>query len=101
MANPLPVVAVFGGLAVALQGVAPRLVVAVTATAAAVLYVVELVGPPLGWPEAVVALSPFHHLELVPVDPFGTAAALLLVGVGLALGAVGFVAFARRDLVGS
>lgn len=100
MANPLPVVAVFLGLAIALQGVAPRLVVAVTATAAAVAYVVELVGPPLEWPEAVVAASPFHHLELVPVDPFGTTAALVLVGVGVLLGAVGFAAFARRDLVG-
>jgi ABC-2 type transport system permease protein len=99
MVNPLPVVAVFLGLAVALQGVAPRLVVGVTATVAMVLYVVELVGPPLDWPEAVVAVSPFH-LELVPVDPFGTTAALVLVGVGVALGAVGFLTFARRDLVG-
>nr|WP_297425918.1 hypothetical protein [uncultured Actinotalea sp.] len=101
MVNPLPVVAVFLGLAVALLGVVPRLVVGVTATVAMVLYVVELVGPPLDWPEAVLALSPFHHLALVPVDPVATTAALVLVGVGVALSAVGFVTFARRDLVGS
>jgi putative exporter of polyketide antibiotics len=37
---------------------------------------------------------------MVPVDPFGTTAAVVLVGVGVVLGAVGFLTFARRDLVG-
>ncbi|WP_225752814.1 hypothetical protein [Actinotalea sp. Marseille-Q4924] len=101
MANPLPVVAVFLGLAVALQGLAPRFVVGVTASVAMLLYVLELVGPPLAWPDLLVAVSPFHHLALVPVDPFGVAAALGMLGVALALGAVGFAAFARRDLVGA
>ncbi|HWS58921.1 MAG TPA: hypothetical protein VN257_10300 [Actinotalea sp.] len=100
VANALPVVAVFLGLGVLLLGVAPRLVVPVGATAAIVAYVLELVGPALDWPEAVVALSPFHHLAMVPLDPFDAAAALVLLGAAGVMVAIGTVAFQRRDLVG-
>ncbi|HRA51361.1 hypothetical protein [Actinotalea sp.] len=99
-ANALPAVAVFLGLAVLLLGVAPRLVVPAGASAAMVAYVVQLVGPALDWPEAVLALSPFHHLAMVPVDPFGAAAALGMLGLAVALVGAGMVAFQRRDLVG-
>ncbi len=96
----LPAVAVFGGLAVALLGLAPRLVVPVGAAVTMAAYVVELVGPALHWPEAVLSLSPFHHLEQVPVDPFGLTAALVMGAVAVALVVLGMVAFQRRDLVG-
>lgn len=101
MFNTLPVVAVFAGLAVLLFGVVPRLTVVGTATAAVAAYVLELVGPVLDWPELVVGLSPFHHLETVPVDPVGWPAALAMAGIGLALTVAGIAAFQRRDLVGA
>lgn len=50
MFNTLPAVAVFVGLAVMLFGIAPRATVVGTATAAAVAYVAELVGPALDCP---------------------------------------------------
>jgi ABC-2 type transport system permease protein len=101
MFNALPVVAVFAGLAVLLFGVVPRLTVVGTAAAAVAAYVLELVGPMLDWPDRVVGISPFHHLETVPVDPVGRPAAFAMVGIGVALAAAGLAAFQRRDLVGA
>ena len=99
--NAVPLVMVFAGLSVLVFGVAPRLTVAVGASAAVVAYVLQLVGPMLDWPGWLVAISPFHHLAAVPVDPFGLTAAIVMVVLGLALAAGGIAAFERRDLVGA
>lgn len=99
--NPLPAVAVVLGLAVLLLGLAPRWVVPVGATTAMLLYVVELLGPALEWPEWVLAVSPFHHLAVVPVEDYDTAAGVGLLAVAALLTAVGVVAFRRRDLRGA
>lgn len=98
--NTLPLVALFLGLGVFLLGIAPRLVVPVGASATMVAYILNLVGPPLDWPDLLVAISPFHHLEMVPVDPFGATAALVMTALAVALVIAGMVAFQRRDLVG-
>ncbi len=99
--NAVPMVMVFAGLSVLVFGIAPRLTVAVGASAAVAAYVLQLVGPMLDWPGWVVAISPFHHLAAVPVDPFGMTAAMVMVVLGLALAAGGIAAFERRDLVGA
>lgn len=99
--NPLPAVAVVLGLAVLLLGLAPRWVVPVGATTAMLLYVVELLGPALEWPEWVLAVSPFHHLAVVPVEDYDTAAGVGLLAVAVLLTTVGVVAFRRRDLRGA
>lgn len=98
--NALPVAALFLGLGIFFMGVAPRLVVPVGASLAMGSYILNTVGPALHWPDAVVDLSPFHHLEMVPVDPFGTTAAVVMVGLAAVLVAAGMLAFQRRDLVG-
>jgi ABC-2 type transport system permease protein len=100
MFNTLPMVTVFVGLSVLVFGVAPRLTVVVGAGAAVVAYVLQMVGPALKWPDWLVGVSPFHHLEAVPVDPFGWPAAIVMVVVGVAFTVAGLVAFQRRDLVG-
>ncbi len=99
--NALPAVTVFAGLTVLVFGLAPRLTVAVGATVPLAAYVLEVVGPLMEWPEAVVGLSPFHHLEEVPVDAFGLTAAIVMTAVGIALATAGILAFERRDLVGA
>lgn len=101
MANALPAITVFVGLSVLVFGVAPRLTVPVTAGAAVVAYVLELVGPLLEWPEWVLDVSPFHHLAQVPIDPVDLPAALVLTGIGALLALGGVLAFERRDLVGA
>jgi ABC-2 type transport system permease protein len=99
--NTVPMIIVLAGLCVLVFGVAPRLTVAVGASAAVGAYVLELVGPLLRWPEWLVGISPFHHLEDVPVDPFGLPAALAMVAIGAALTVAGMLMFERRDLVGA
>lgn len=99
--NTVPAVVVFGGLAVLVYGVAPRVTVAVTASVAIATYVLQVVGPMLSWPEAVIGISPFRHLEAVPVDPFGLTAGVVMVAIGIAATVAGVLAFERRDLVGA
>lgn len=99
--NTLPAVVVFLGFAVLLLGIAPRLTVAVGASAPILLYVLELVGPPLDWPGWVLGLSPFHHLGNAPLDPVSTTAAVVMVAIGVAAGLAGGIAFQRRDIVGA
>jgi ABC-2 type transport system permease protein len=55
-------------------------------------------GPAANLPDAIVWLSPFHHLGRVPAESLDIVSTALMVGAGLALGAVGFVVYARRDL---
>lgn len=100
-ANVLPAIAVFAGLAVLVFGALPRFTVPVAAGAVVVAYVVELVGPLLEWPEWVLDVSPFHHLDQVPADPADVPAALVMTGVGLVLAVAGILAFERRDLAGA
>lgn len=99
--NTFPVAVVFGGLAVLVFGLAPRATVAVAASAAVLAYVLQLVGPALGWPDIIVGASPFWHLTAVPVEAFEPVSAVVLVALGAFATAVGMVAFERRDLVGA
>lgn len=41
---------------------------------------------------------PFTHVPPVPAEPFAWTPVLILVGTAVALAAVGFVVFQRRDL---
>jgi len=99
VANTACLVVLFTGLAVALHGLAPRVALGVTAGLAVVGYFLAVLGPAANLPEAIVTLSPFQHLAHVPADPVDTLATSVMVVAGLALGAVGMGAFARRDLV--
>lgn len=99
--NTLPAVAVFLGVAVLLLGIVPRLTVPVGASAPLLLYVLQVVGPPLEWPDWVLSLSPFHHLGNAPLDPVSTTAAVAMVAIGLAAGIAGAIAFQRRDVIGA
>ncbi|MGN8244782.1 hypothetical protein ACTHAM_001889 [Cellulomonas soli] len=98
MANVLPAVAVFEGVTLLTVGLAPRLTIAVGAAVPILTYVVQLLGPALDWPQAVVGLSPFEHLAAVPVEPVALAPVLVLSAIAVALGATGVLAFERRDL---
>jgi ABC-2 type transport system permease protein len=100
-ANLLPVILLFGGLAVAMFGLAPRLTIGVPVGAVVVAYVLSFVGPALDLPGWVVGISPFYHVALVPVNDFALTQGLIMIGLALVATAVGWVAFHRRDLVGA
>ena len=99
--NTVPAAVVFGGLAVLVLGLAPRGTAVVAATAAVTAYVLQIVGPALDWPDAIVGASPFWHLAAVPVEAFEPTSAVVLVLIGAVAAVVGTVAFERRDLVGA
>lgn len=100
-ANLLPVILLFGGVAVAMFGLAPRLTIGITVGAVVVAYVLSFVGPALDLPGWVVGISPFYHVALVPVDDFALTQGLVMLGLALAATSVGWVAFNRRDVVGA
>jgi polyether ionophore transport system permease protein len=93
----LPAVWVLTGIAVAVFGLAPRLVMA--GWGALVLFVLlGQLGPVLKAPEWLMDVSPFSH---TPKLPGGTVEATPLVAltlIAVALIAVGLTAFRRRDI---
>ncbi|CAN5137632.1 exporter of polyketide antibiotics [soil metagenome] len=99
--NTVPAVVVFGGLAVLVLGLAPRATVGLVASTAVLAYVLQIVGPALDWPEAVVAVSPFRHLAQVPVESFEPGSTVALLAIGVVAAVIGTIVFERRDLVGA
>jgi ABC-2 type transport system permease protein len=75
--------------------------VAGSAGATVSVVIVQMIGPPLGWPGWVVDLSPFHHLAMVPAQAFALTPALVLLTVAALLAVAGLRSFAHRDLVGA
>ncbi len=98
VANVVPVLVLFMGLAVLLHGIVPRLATPVAAGLAVVTYFLEFLGPAADLPEWIVNLSPFEHLGQVPGGSVAWGAALVMTAVGLVLGALGFATYAHRDL---
>ena len=86
------------GVAAALFGLAPRLVVGLTwAVLAAVLFV-TIFGEPLQLSQPLLDLSPFAHLPRLPAAAFTATPLVWLLAVAALLAAAGLAAFRRRDL---
>lgn len=100
-ANCLPVAMLFLGIAVLLYAVWPRASTGIAYGLLVLAYVWELVGSLLGAPTWLVHATPFAHVAAVPAVAFRPQAAVIMVAIGLAAGAVGILAFGRRDLLGA
>ena len=96
--NPLPVVVLTAGLALAALGMAPRLTVALPVTVTLVGFVLSMLGPALDWPQWAMDLSPFTHIALVPAEPWAATSGIAMTAVGAALALAGLMTFHRRDL---
>ena len=94
-----PEVLLTAGAAAALLGWAPRLFGAAWAL---VVYGVCLrfFAPNLGWPDVLLATSPYNHVPRLPVEEFALAPPVVLTVVAVALGVLGMWGLARRDLDG-
>jgi ABC-2 type transport system permease protein len=88
---------VLAGLARLLYGVLPRWA-SVTWAGLGLGVAMVFFGPLFHMPGWVQGISPYHHLALVPAEPFRWAPFLLLLLVAGALSGVGQMAFARRDV---
>jgi ABC-2 type transport system permease protein len=94
----VPAVWVLAGLAVAAVGVLPRAAAGIAWGMVGYVVVITVLAGPLTWPEWVGDLSPFSWTPRAPIEPWSTAAAAGLAVAVVALLAVGFGAFRRRDL---
>jgi ABC-2 type transport system permease protein len=97
--NCVPIAVLFLGIAALTFALAPRASAVVAYGLVAVAFIWQLVGSLVGAPRWLVDVTPFQHVGLVPVQPFRTAAALvMLVGAGLVVAAA-LAALRRRDTV--
>lgn len=101
MVGTMPLISLFGGVAVLAFGVAPRLTVVAPTALAAVGYTLNTFGEMLEFPGGLLALSPFHHLARLPASPMSFGAATVLAGIGLVAAAAGIAGFSRRDIRGA
>ncbi len=97
--NVVPVATVALACGIAVAGLRPRLAAPVVYAVVAVGFAVEMVGSLVHAPAWLLDLSLLHHLALAPGVPIRIGTDFVLGGIAIALGAVGFVAFRRRDLV--
>lgn len=98
--NALSVVPVVLGATALVVVLAPRVVQVFMAGLLGLSYLDAALGPPLHWPVAVVDLSIYHYLRLVPAAPpdWWSGAGFVALG-GAALG-IAIQLFGRTDLVG-
>lgn len=94
----VPAALALGGFVVAAFGLLPRWAGPVTWFALAAALVMSQLGTLLELPQWLMNVSPFTHVPLVPAEPFAATPVVWLSAAALALGAVGFAAFRRRDL---
>ena len=70
----------------------------VAAGGAGALYLLSFLGPALDLPDWVIDISPWRHIAVAPPDPVNWVGTIVMSLLGIALGAVGFLTYARRDL---
>jgi ABC-2 type transport system permease protein len=92
-----PAAWLLAGLAVALFGLAPR-VLAIAWAALVFCLLIGQLGPLLQLADWVMDLSPFSHLPQVPAVTVTATPLAVLTAVAVALMAAGLAAFRRRDL---
>ena len=99
-ANCLPVALLFLGLGALLYAVVPRAssVLAFGLVGASFLW--DTVGSLAAVPGWVLGLSPFHHVALVPAEPFAAGASAVMLALAALASGLAVVLFERRDLVG-
>ena len=92
-----PAIAVLVGATLALIGLRPTWSMLGWGLLA-LAFVVTMLGELIGLPSAISALSPFHHVPLVPAVALEPVPLLALVAVAAGLGVAGAGALTRRDL---
>lgn len=99
--NCLPAVFLFLGLAALGFAAVPRATSLIAYGLVVAAFLWELIGAVLGAPHWTLGLSPFHHIALVPVEPFRPLSAGTMLAIAAAATVVALVLFERRDLTGA
>lgn len=99
-ATVVPGALVVLGIGVLVLGLVPRLTTPLAYGYVASAFLLEILGSVLDLPEAVLAVSVFHHLPLVPAADAEPVTAAVMVAIAVTLTAVAAAALRRRDLTG-
>ena len=94
-----PVVVALLAVCLVVIGWSPRHVAAAGGGVAAAWLLLALFGPMLSLPSWLVSLSPYDHLGQVPLTGWDLPGTLAVSGLGLLAGALGWLAYRRRDLL--
>jgi ABC-2 type transport system permease protein len=98
--NVLPIEFLFIGAGVFFFAFAPRLGVGFLYALVVVAFVWDLFGALLGFPDWLLAVSPYRHVAPAPAKPIAVVAALLMIAIGAGATMAGVARFRRRDLAG-
>jgi ABC-2 type transport system permease protein len=98
-ANCLPTVVLFLGLGALALALVPRAGTAIAYGLVGAAFLWEAVGGAADVPGWALGLSPFHHVGLVPAEPFDATGAVVMLAIGAAAAIAATWAFDRRDLV--
>jgi ABC-2 type transport system permease protein len=97
-ANCLPASLLFMGLAALAFAVVPKATAGIGYGLVSVAFLWETIGAIAEVPKWLLDLSPFHHIGMVPAEPFRLTAAVVMVAIAAVAGAAAIGLFARRDL---
>jgi polyether ionophore transport system permease protein len=99
-ANCLPAGLLFLALGALAFALVPRASAGIAYGLVSATFLWELFGALLGAPEWTLDLSPFHHVGLVPAQPFKALAAAMMLGIGALAAILALRIFRRRDVAG-
>ncbi len=100
-ANCLPTALLFLGLGALAFATLPRAGTGIAYGLTSLAFVWELFAPLVGAPAWSLGLSPFHHIGLIPAEPFRTTAAVVMLAIAAVAASAALWAFGRRDLTGA
>jgi ABC-2 type transport system permease protein len=100
-ANTLPAALLFLALGALAFALLPRASAGIAYALVSVAFVWEEFGSALGAPAWTLDLSPFHHVGLVPAEPFKAAAAVIMLAIAAIASLAATRIFERRDLTGT
>ena len=100
-ANCLPTAILFLGIAALAYALAPRASSGIAYGLVAVAFLWQLTGSLLSVPKWLLDATPFAHVGAIPVQTFRTAAAIVMIAIGVLAAAAALAWFERRDLMGA
>jgi ABC-2 type transport system permease protein len=100
-ANCLPTAILFLGVAALAYALAPRASSGIAYGLVSVAFLWQLTGSLLRVPKWMLDATPFAHVGAIPVQPFRTLAAIVMVAIGALAAAAAVACFERRDLTGA
>ncbi len=98
-ANCLPVALLFLGVGALAFALVPRATATIAYALVGATFMWDLIGELVDAPGWTLAISPFHHVGLVPAQPFALTAAIVMLALGALAALAAIRLFERRDLV--